>query len=62
MANSYTLKPRPNLYDLVMMEGVLNGGGIKPSVERHIYWAEPPHHGEEDLLEKEYPYSKPLDE
>lgn len=39
---SYKVKPRPNLFDLAVMEGVLNGGGTQSPVKREAYWAEPP--------------------
>ena len=40
--SSYKIKPRPNLFDLAIMDGFLNGGGSQPSVQREAYWAEPP--------------------
>ena len=60
MTNSYNLRPRPNLFDLALMEGVLNGGGIKPNVQREAYWAEPQIEDMEIFALQEYPES--LDE
>lgn len=39
---SYKVKARPNLFDLAIMDGFLNGGGNAPTVQREAYWAEPP--------------------
>lgn len=39
---SYKVKPRPNVFDLAIMDGFLNGGGSYPTVQREAYWAEPP--------------------
>lgn len=39
--NSYKVKPRPNLFDLAIMDGFLSGGGNAPSVQREAYWAQP---------------------
>ncbi len=38
----YKVKPRPNVFDLAIMDGFLNGGGNLPSIQREAYWAEPP--------------------
>ena len=39
---SYTIKPRPNLFDLAIMDGFLTGGGNAPAVQRMAYWAPEP--------------------
>jgi len=62
MINSYKIKPRPNLYDLSIMEGVLNGGGVSPTAEREAYWQEPASEDMETLMWMEYNPTKPLDE
>jgi hypothetical protein len=62
MTNSYKIKSRPNLFDLSIMEGVLNGGGISPAVEREAHWTEPTPEDMETLMWMEYPCTKPLDE
>ena len=38
---SYKVKPRPNLFDLAIMDGFLYGGGNVPAVQREAYWAKP---------------------
>jgi len=67
MTNSYTLRSRPNLYDLMVMEGILNGGGIKPIVTREAYWTHPPPDKDnlmnaETLIWMDIPTFKSLDE
>lgn len=39
---SYTIKPRPTLFELSIMEGILNGGEQCSPVKREAYWALPP--------------------
>lgn len=39
-SGDYSLKPRPNLFDLTIMDGFLTGGGNTSSVQRIAYWAE----------------------
>ena len=38
----YKVKPRPNVFELAILEGFLNGGGDLPNVQREAYWAEEP--------------------
>lgn len=38
---SYKVKPRPNLFDLAIMDGFLCGGGNLPTIQREAYWAKP---------------------
>lgn len=35
---SYEVKPRPNVQDLGILEGFMNGGGNFPAVQREAYW------------------------
>ncbi len=35
---SYTIKPRPNLFDLAILGWYLTGGGHPPSIQREAYW------------------------
>jgi hypothetical protein len=42
MTDSYKIKARPNIFELAVMDGVLNGGGSQQPVRREAYWAEPP--------------------
>lgn len=54
MTNSYKLRPRPNLFDLSIMEGFLNGGGEIEPVERVAYWVDPRENDIETCLPLEY--------
>ncbi len=47
---SYKIKPRPTLFELSIMEGVLNGGGHHSPVERQAYWAETPEPAYDPLM------------
>lgn len=38
----YHVKARPNVFDLAIMDGFLNGGGNLPSIQREAYWAPAP--------------------
>ena len=49
---SYTIKPRPNLFDLAIMDGFLTGGGNAPAVQRMAYWAPEPTRASESAEER----------
>jgi hypothetical protein len=50
---SYKIKPRPNIFDLAIMDGFLSGGGTQPAVQREAYWAEPPQETPDRLFMEE---------
>ncbi|NQZ14936.1 MAG: hypothetical protein HRT94_08965 [Alphaproteobacteria bacterium] len=66
-SGDYSLKPRPNLFDLAIMDGFLTGGGNAPSVQRTAYWAHAsstPYYAEEagDIAPGEHPLYDDLDD
>lgn len=51
--SSYKIKARPNLFDLAIMDGFLNGGGNPPSIQREAYWGTPPSEAPDALFLQE---------
>ncbi len=62
-SGNYSVKARPNLFDLAVMDGFLTGGGNAPSVQRMAYWApENTYEGIGEALPEEHLYYDDLDD
>jgi len=58
--HSYSVKARPNLYDLSIMDGVLAGGGDTQAVKREAYWSHTPSPEAVEMELMEHPDRYPL--